>query len=174
VKLTDCSRLDCQSPFDASITFGCVPPENEPKIIVGGVRNFFVLEVGMSDVLSEQVLLGAACCGDAIALEGLILSLSLALERYIGLWVQAVARRHVGTAGILHALVCQMFRDVAKFNSAANGFIFAWLKGIADHRLSSALKQIRRKKRSGTGGIQGLIHRGKNKLPKVPGICPNG
>ncbi len=103
----------------------------------------------MSELITEKVLVEAAAGGDAAALEKLLLINYSALERYVGPHVPADANRHFGLEDIVQEVFCQAFRDIGQFQCRDDASFLAWLKTIADHRLSDALKHKGRKKRGG-------------------------
>jgi RNA polymerase sigma-70 factor (ECF subfamily) len=103
----------------------------------------------MFDSLAERTLTDAAVAGDSAAVEQLLFAHFSALERHIAPRIPAGARREVGVEDVLQDTFAQAFRDIRTFDTHSAGSFLAWLTGIAEHRLSDALKRIRRKKRGG-------------------------
>jgi RNA polymerase sigma factor (sigma-70 family) len=102
-----------------------------------------------SSTNAEQALLDDAIAGDTAAVEQLLLSHFATLERYLAPRIPADARRLLSVEDVLQETFAQAFRSVTQFDPAAGCSFFAWLKGIADHRLADSLRRIRRKKRGG-------------------------
>jgi RNA polymerase sigma-70 factor (ECF subfamily) len=87
--------------------------------------------------------------GDPAALEKLLLINFPALERHLAPRIPSDARRHFGLEDIMQEVLSQAFRDIKQFQYREHASFLAWLRKIADHRLSDALKRIGRKKRGG-------------------------
>ena len=98
---------------------------------------------------SETELIAAAIAGDSDAFGQLLFVHSPALERHIRPRIPADLQRHLGVDDVLQDVFAHAFRDVGTFDPKAGGSFLAWLKVIADHRLTDALKHLRRKKRGG-------------------------
>jgi RNA polymerase sigma-70 factor (subfamily 1) len=103
----------------------------------------------MSNCGPEQALLDSAIAGDTTALERLFFTYFSALERHIEPQIPRNARRQFGVDDILQEVFYQAFRDIGQCASATPSSFYAWLKAIADHRLTDAVKRIGRKKRGG-------------------------
>jgi RNA polymerase sigma-70 factor (ECF subfamily) len=103
----------------------------------------------MSERASEKRLLDAAVAGDLAALEQILLSHFQTLERHIEPKIPPEARRHIGAEDVLQDVLTQAFRDIDQFQERDGSSLIAWLKTIADHRLTDALKRIGAKKRGG-------------------------
>jgi RNA polymerase sigma-70 factor (ECF subfamily) len=103
----------------------------------------------MSDVETERRLVAAAMGGDVLALEQLLCAHLTPLERYIDPKIPPDIRRHVGTDDVLQEILAQAFRNIHRYEHRGDSGFLAWLKAIADHRLTDILKRLRRKKRGG-------------------------
>jgi RNA polymerase sigma-70 factor, ECF subfamily len=103
----------------------------------------------MSEFVAEKDLVAAAIDGDAVALERLLFANFSELERYVGPKIPDDVRQLVGTEDVLQEVLTQAFRDIRQFEHRTEGGFLAWLKTIADHRVTDALKRVRRKKRGG-------------------------
>src|SRR3990172_8406221 len=103
----------------------------------------------MSEPDAEKALVEAAVAGDTTALEQLLLMHFSSLERHVEPRTPADARRHLGAEDVLQDVLAQAFRDIKQFQYRDDASFVAWLKTIADHRLSDAHKRLGRKKRGG-------------------------
>ena len=103
----------------------------------------------MSEPVAEKALIDQAVAGDTTALEQLLLLHFPTLERHLEPRIPPDARRHLGAEDVLQDVLAQAFRDIKQFQYRDNGSFLAWLKTVAEHRLSDAIKHIGRKKRGG-------------------------
>jgi RNA polymerase sigma-70 factor, ECF subfamily len=97
----------------------------------------------------ESELLTEAIKGDTVALERLLLCNYSRIERYLAPKVPDSAKKHFDTEDVLQEVFTQAFRSISNFEPRTTGGFVAWLKTIADHRLSDALRRIKAKKRGG-------------------------
>jgi RNA polymerase sigma-70 factor (ECF subfamily) len=103
----------------------------------------------MSDSTQFWELINAAVRGDSVSLEQLLIDHFAPLERYLRLRIPTDMQRHLGAEDILQETFAQAFRDIRQFRPGDEVAFLAWLKTIADHRLSDAIKLLGRKKRGG-------------------------
>jgi len=98
----------------------------------------------MSDLVAENALVNAAVAGEALAVEQLLLACYLPLQQHVEHKIPDRARRHFAAEDILQLVFTEAFRDIGRFQPRGDGSFFAWLRGIADHRLIDALRKIDR------------------------------
>ena len=103
----------------------------------------------MSNLESEQELVSKAIDGDTYALEHLLLDHYSRLEMHIAPKIPSQVRRQLATEDIMQEVFSQVFRDISSYKAREGASFFAWLRAIADHRLTDALRRVRSKKRGG-------------------------
>lgn len=103
----------------------------------------------MSTTDQERDLITKAIGGDTVALEYLLLDHYSHLEAHVTPKIPSHARRQIAAEDIMQDVFSQAFRDIAKYEARDGASFFAWLRTIADHRLTDALRRLGRKKRGG-------------------------
>lgn len=101
------------------------------------------------DAVDELDCVRKAVGGDRAALERLLLAHYDALARHVAGALPAALQSVVGVDDILQQTFVDAFRGVGDFQPRDDKPFVAWLKVIANHRLTDAIKAHGRKKRGG-------------------------
>lgn len=97
----------------------------------------------------QEKLLAAAVQGDPIALQQLLLERYEQLAGMIRERIPAPLRTVVDAEDILQTTFVQVFRGLSSFTEGDSDAFFAWVRSIAEAKVTDAIRNATRKKRGG-------------------------
>jgi len=97
----------------------------------------------------ENEMLAAALTGESTALQQLLLENCARLEESIRPRIPMALRSVVDVEDVLQETFVRVFRDLASFREGNAEAFFAWVRAIADARLTDAIRAATRQKRGG-------------------------
>ena len=97
----------------------------------------------------ERDLLAAAANGDRAAMERLLLAHYSRLERHVAAGIPPSLQRMLSAEHVLQETFIHAFRDIRRFDVYDAVSFHSWLRAIADHRLTDAIRRLRAAKRGG-------------------------
>ncbi len=103
----------------------------------------------MTQAATESELIARAAEGDDAALGRLLQLHEDRLTRHVAVRMPRSAARTFDAADIVQQTFIEAFRDFSRFEHRGEGSLFAWLKGISEHRLKNTIRSLRTQKRGG-------------------------